>query len=93
MFQFASFGAGPPIHIRPYHSGVLYLIQLKMEPDFFSLIHHSIDIHIVALPQPYTEIYLHLGNVSELFWPSLYMFIDLMLMLRPIYIRIACLGI
>ena len=62
----------PPIHIIPYHSGVLCLIQLKMEPNSSSLIHHSIDIHLVALLQTYTEIYVHLYNVSELFWPSLY---------------------
>ena len=60
----------PPPHIRPYHSGVLCLIQLKMESKSSSLIHHSIDIHLVALPQTYTEIYLHLYNVSDLFWPS-----------------------
>ena len=73
---FPSFGAWPPpppIHIRPYHSGVLCLIQLKMESKSTSLIHHSIDIHLVALPQTYTEIYLHLYNVFEHFWPSLYL--------------------
>ena len=45
-----------------------------MEPIYSSLINHSIDIHIVAILQTYTEIYLHLYiyNVSELFWPSLH---------------------
>ena len=43
-----------------------------MEPNYSSLIHHSIDIHLVAILQTYTEIYLHLYNVSELFWPSLH---------------------
>ena len=46
----------PPIHI-------LCLFQSKMEPNYSPLIHHS----IVALPQTYTEIYIHLYNVSELF--------------------------
>ena len=69
---FASVGAWPLIHNKPYHSGVLCLIQLKMEPNYSSLIHRSIDIHLVAILQTYTEIYLHLYNVSELFWPSLH---------------------
>ena len=56
-----------PIHIRPHHSGIICVIQLKMEPNSSSLIHHSIDIHLVALPQTYTEIYRHLYNVSGIF--------------------------
>ena len=62
-----SFGAWPLIHISPYHSGILCLIQLKWNqilPNWFFI---SFDIHLVDRPKTYTEIYLHIYNVPNFF--------------------------
>ena len=41
------------MRISSTYSALNFLSQLKMEPIASSLIHHSIDIHLVALPKTY----------------------------------------